>query len=79
MLSLMWLVPFKCTCIPFLLHSFLNFSPVLGMYGSTMVMFVLLLAVDLLLLLVVGGVELIGMGKFVLPLVEGSCWKLTML
>ena len=25
------LVPLKCTCMPFILHSFLNFSPVLGM------------------------------------------------
>ena len=25
------LVPLKCTCMPFFLHSFLNFSPVVGM------------------------------------------------
>ena len=25
------LFPLKCTCVPFFLHSFLNFSPVLGM------------------------------------------------
>ena len=47
------LVPLKCTCMPFFLHSFLNFSPVLGMYGTTVVMFFLLLAGELLLLLVV--------------------------
>ena len=37
------LVPLKCTWIPFLLHNFLNFSPVPDMYGTTMVMFLLLL------------------------------------
>ena len=26
-----------------------------------------------------GGGGLVGVGKFVLPLVEGPCWKLTML
>ena len=44
-------VPLKCTCMPFFLYSFLNFSPVFGMYGTTMVMFFLLLAGRLLLLL----------------------------
>ena len=47
------LVPLKCTCMLFFLHSFLNFSPVLGTYGTTMVMFFLLLAGELLLLLLV--------------------------
>ena len=36
--------------MPFLLHSFLNFSPVLGMYGTTMVALFLLLSAGLLLL-----------------------------
>ena len=43
-------MPLKCTCMPFLLHSFLNFSPVLGMYGTTMVALFLLLSAVLLLL-----------------------------
>ena len=30
------LVPLECTCIPLFLQSFLNFSPMLGMYGITM-------------------------------------------
>ena len=47
------LVPLKYTCIPFFLHNFLNFSPVVGMYGTTMVIFFLLLTGGLLLLLVV--------------------------
>ena len=44
------LVPLKWTWIPFLLHSFLNFSLVLGMYGTTMMALFLLLSVVLLLL-----------------------------
>ena len=44
------LVPLKCTCMPFFLHSFLNFSPVLGMYGTIMVALFLLLSAGLLLL-----------------------------
>ena len=43
-------MPLKCTCMPFLLHSFLNFSPVLGMNGTTMVALFLLLSAGLLLL-----------------------------
>ena len=46
------LVPLKCTWIPFLLHSFLNFSLVLGMYGTTMVALFLVLSVGWLLLVV---------------------------
>ena len=46
-------VPLKCTCMPVLLHSFLNLSPVLCRYGTTMVMFFLFVSVLLLLLLVV--------------------------
>ena len=72
------LVPLKCTCMPFFLQSFLNFSPVSGMYGTTMVMFFLLLAGGLLLLLLLV-VVVVEVGKFVLPLVEGPVWKLTML
>ena len=45
------LVPLKCTWIPFLLHIFLNFSPVPGMYDTTMVMFFLLLLLSCGLLL----------------------------
>ena len=30
-------VPFKCTCIPLVLHVLLNFSPIPCMYGTTMV------------------------------------------
>ena len=70
-------MPLKCTCIPFLLHSFLNFSPVLGMYGTPMwpCFCCYLLAV------VVGGVGglLVGMGELVLPLVEGPRRKLAVL
>ena len=74
------LVPLKCTWIPFFLHNFLNCSPVVTMYGATMVMFFLLLSGELLLSLVGGGgVGLVGVGEFVLPLVKGPCWKLTML
>ena len=47
------LVPLKCTCVPFFLHSFLNFSPVLGMYGTTMVALFLLSSAGLLLEVVV--------------------------
>ena len=74
------LVPLKCTCMPFFLHSFLNFSRVFGMYETAMMMFFLLLSGGLLLLFVVGGGGgLVGVGKFVLPLVECPVWKLTML
>ena len=55
------LVPLKCTCF-FFLHSFLNFSPVLGMYGTTMVMFFLLLAGELLLLLLLLVVVVVVLG-----------------
>ena len=54
------LLPLKCTCIPFLLHIFLNFSPVPGMYGTTMVMFFLLLLLSCRLLLLLGLLLLIG-------------------
>ena len=47
------LVPLKCTWMPLPLHSLLNFSAVLLMYGTTMVVLWLLLLEDLLLLLVV--------------------------
>ena len=54
------LVPLKCTWMPLLLHSLLNFSAVLLIYGTTMVVLWLLLLSWLLLcwcwlsLLVVG-------------------------
>ena len=51
------LLPLKCTCMPFLLHSFLNFSCVLGMYGTTMVALFLLSAGLLLLGVLVGLVD----------------------
>ena len=47
------LVPLKCTWIPLLLHSLLNFSAVLLMYGTTMVVLWLVLLAGLLLLLLV--------------------------
>ena len=43
-------MPLKWICKPFFLHSFLNFLPVLGMYGTTMVALFLLLSAGLLLL-----------------------------
>ena len=66
-------MPLKCTCMPFFLHSFLNFSLVLGMYGTTMVA---LYFVVVSWAVVVGGAGggggmLVGMGELVLPLVEG--------
>ena len=51
-------MPLKCTCMPFLLHSFLNFSPVLGVYGTMMVALFLLLSAGLLLLEVLVGCRL---------------------
>ena len=67
------LVPLKCTCMPFSLHSFLNFSPVLGMYGTAMVALFLLLSAGLLFVGGAGGGGdvLVGMGELVLPLVQG--------
>ena len=47
------LVPLECTCIPLFLHSFLNFSLVPGMKGTTMVMFLLLGLLSCWLLLLV--------------------------
>ena len=47
------LVPLKCTCMPLPLHSLLNFSAVLFMYGTTMVVLWLVLLAGLLLVVVV--------------------------
>ena len=58
------LVPLKCTWMPLLLHSLLNFSAVLLMYGTTMVVLCLLLLAGLLLLLWVF-VGLAGCGGWV--------------
>ena len=46
-------MPLKCTWMPLLLHSPLNFSAVLLIYGTTMVVLWLLLLAGLLLLLLV--------------------------
>ena len=75
------LVPLKCTCMPFLLHSFLNFSPVLGMYGTTMVALVFVVVCWVVVAGGVGGVGglLVGMDELVLPLVEGPRRKLAVL
>ena len=66
------LVPLKCTWMPLPLHSLLNFSAVLLMYGTTMVCFVVVVASRV----VVGGggvgrsCWLWGLGELVFPLVQ---------
>ena len=64
----------------FLFAQFPELSPVVGHvwnnYGD-----VLFVVVWWIVVVIVGGggVGLVGVGEFVLPLVEGPCWKLTML
>ena len=65
-------MPLKCTCIPLFLHNFLNFSPVWGIYGTTMVTLFFVVVCWVVVVGSVGGgdVMLVGMGEPVLPLVE---------
>ena len=75
------LVPLKCTCIPFLLHSFLNFSPcpwhVWNYYDNVLFVVAVVLWVVVVGVVVVAG--LVGVGELVVPLVEGPIWKLALL
>ena len=76
------LVPLKCTCMPFFMHSFLNFSPVFWNVWNYNGDVLFVVGWWNVVVVVVGGGDgggLDGVGKFVLPLVEGPVWKLTLL
>ena len=70
------LVPLKCTCISFFLQFPELFSCVWHVWNyNGDVLFVV--GWWIVVVIVDGG--LVGVGKFVLPLVEGPVWKLTVL
>ena len=82
------MLSWECWClwnepgIPFLLHSFLNFSLVLGMYGTTMValfwlLSVVLLLLDVLVVLLDCWSEWVNLCCYWLRTQEGNwqCWR----